>query len=329
MARLVTFDTVWSEIKKEYNPAFLQALMELPGAHVYAFGGIITDLSLGRPWKDLDIRVIWDVPREVQERDVAHALEKHVDIKQKMSFVDGLVFRVKEPSGKDMIIDIGVANNFNVFISDFTSCAIFMDLKTGDIFEMYDNGVRDLEQEVVRMDPKAYSELEKYPFYTLRALKLAAKGSFKIDPEFGQLLKTRGTYVQRAINDLVTYLHENGKDSSGEFYLGNIFGGFKNATRYVSLMEEFGYLRDICQALQAQFGSPNKKIVLEENSSERFKNATSLEESLSLFLSLVAEAISDTPAECFTILAHAFCFDTDRSDGNEFPIDPTKIIFTS
>src|SRR3989344_1337606 len=226
MAPLVFFDNVWSEIKKEYNPAFLKTLMELPGAHIYAFGGIITDLSLGKPWKDLDVRVIWDVPREQQEHDVARVLEQHVDIKQKMSFVDGLVFRVKEPSGKDMIIDIGVANNFNVFISDFTACAIFMDLKTGEIVEMYPNAVHDLENEIVRMDPRVYGELEKYPFYTFRALKLATKGNFRIDSDFGAFLRTRGAYVQRATNELVAYIQENGKDSIAEFYLGNIFGGF-------------------------------------------------------------------------------------------------------
>ena len=149
-------------------------------------------------------------------------------------------------------------------------------------------------------------------------------GSFVI-----KYLKTKGAYVQRAINDLLIYLSENGKDSSGEFFLGNIFGGFKNPARYVSLLEEFGYLKDICQVLRAQFGNPKKQIALENNSSERFKNATSLEESLSLFLSIVAEAISDTPAECFASLAHAFCFDSNRSDGNEFPIDPAKITFIS
>lgn len=328
MARLVSFKTVWAEIRKEYNPAFLEALMRFPGAHVYAFGGIITDLSLGRPWKDLDVRVMLNVPRDVQEREVAHALEQCVDIVQKFEFTDGLVFRIKEPSGKNMIIDIVVANNFNVFISDFTACSIFMDLKTGEIVEMCPNSVHDLEKEIVRMDPRVYGELEKYPFYTLRALKLATKGNFTIDPEFGIFLRTKGTYVQRAMNELVAYIHENGKDSIAEFYLGNIFGGLKsNALRYVGLLEEYDYLREICFALQKQFGTKQRSVDLSSHLAEQFVAMKTLEQSLSLIMSIIARAISNTPTECFVALIHAFAFDTDRSDGNEFVVDSSKIVF--
>ncbi|GEM_PF-4601234 len=330
MARLVSFDTVWTEITKAYNPAFLKALMEIPGARVYAFGGIITDLSLERPWKDLDVRVIWDTPRDVQEREIIRVLEQHVDIVQKFVFVDGLVFRVREPNGKNMIIDIGVANNFGVFISDFTACSIFMDLKTGEIAEMYPNSIHDLEQEIVRMDPKVYGELEKYPFYPLRALKLATKGNFTIDPDFGAFLKTKGAYVQRAMNELTAYIRKNGKDSVAEFYLGNIFGGFKsNASRYAELLEEYGYLREMCLALQEPFGTKQMPVVVPSHLLERFIITETLEQKLSLLVSVIAHSISNTPIECFTALVHAFAFDTDRSDGNEFVVDPTKIVFVS
>ena len=328
MAHLVSFDTVWAEIKKAYNPAFLEELMRIPDAHVYAFGGIITDLSLGKPWKDLDARIIWDVPRDLQEREIAHVLEQHVDIVQKFALVDGLVFRIKEPKGKNMIIDIGVANNFNVFISDFTACAIFMDLKTGEIVEMYPNSVHDLENEVVRMDPRAYGEVEKYPYYPLRALKLATKGNFRIDTEFGKFLKTKSSYPGRAITELIAYLGKNGKDSIGEFYLGSIFGGFKsNSSRYVALLEEYGYLREICRVLQEMFGTRQKPIVLPPHFAEQFTATGALEQNLSLFVSTIARVISDTPDECFKTIAHAFIFDTDRSDGNEFAVDPAKIVF--
>lgn len=328
MAHLVSFDDVWAEIKKAYNPDFLEALMALPGVHVYAFGGIITDLSLGKSWKDLDVRVIWDAPREMQEREIVRVLEPHVNIVEKFVLIDGIVFRVKESRGKDMIIDIGVANNFDVFISDFTACSVFMDLKTGEIVEMYPNSVKDLERQVVRMDPRAYGELDKYPFYPLRALKLATKGDFRIDSEFGAFLKTKGAHVRRAITELIAYLRENGKDSVGEFYLGNIFGGLKsNAVRYVALLEEYGYLREIFQALQEKFGTKDIPIVLLSNLSERFVAASTLEEKLSLFLSIASQTISKTPSECFAKLTHAFAFDTDRSDGNEFVVNPDKISF--
>jgi len=328
MARLVSFDTVWTEITKAYNPAFLKALMGIPGARVYAFGGIITDLSLGRPWKDLDARVIWDVPRSMQEQEIPRVLEQHVDIVQKFSFTDGLVFRVREPSGKNMIIDIGVANNFNVFTSDFTACSIFMDLKTGEIVEMYPNSVHDLEHEIVRMDPRVYGELEKYPFYTFRALKLATKGNFRIDSDFGAFLRTRGAYVQRATNELVAYIQENGKDSIAEFYLGNIFGGFKSgAHQYVELLEEYNFLREMCLVLQEQFGTKSLPISIPSHLAERFAATETLEQRLSLIVSTIARAISDTPAECFKTLVHALAFDTGRSDGNEFVVDPTKVGF--
>jgi len=189
--RIVSLEEIWTEIKKAYNPIFLEKLLEVPGIRIYAFGGIVYDLSLGKQWKDLDIRIIYDVLIEKRNETILNILEKYTDIIQKVEFPGGMVIRVKIPGGKDMIVDVGLANNFEKFRADFKACAIFVDLKTGEIVELSESCVSDLKNKIIRPLDEPHKQLEADPSHLFRALKFAAKTGFVIDPQFENILKEK------------------------------------------------------------------------------------------------------------------------------------------
>lgn len=323
---IVSFEELWVEIKKAYDPTFIEELMELPGAHVYVFGGMVTDLSLGKPWKDLDIRVIWDVSKERQKQDVGGVLARYTHLIQQMEFPGGLVFRVRQSAGKDMVIDVGVANNFEKFRADFTASAIFVDLKTGEIVDLGRTGVDDFRNKTVKTVDDPNSLLDSGARYVFRALKFAAKTGFSIDRDLEKVLRSRKDLAQNAVKDIISHLKGNGKDSVSEWLLSSMFGGLKSdAVEYVALLEQYGFLQEMCIALRDICG--DKQDIEVGNYADLFKNKPSFEDKLSLFLSIIAKAISNSPAQCFESLKKLFAFDTSRSDGNEFPVDPAQMIF--
>lgn len=324
----ISVETIWAEIKEVYNPVFLEKLIEIPGARVYAFGGIVTDPPLGKKWKDLDVRVILDTPPNERDEAVFAVLEKYTNIIQRFTFPDGTVFRVKVPGGKDMIIDIGAANNFDKFRADFRASAIFVDLKTGEVVELRESCVEDFQNGIIRTLDEPRAQLKSEPRIMFRALKFATKTGFSIDPELNQILKQEKVLIKDALDETISHIRKYGKDSIAEYYLGNIFGGFKaNASVYVGLLYQYDFLKEMCLSLQKLCGE-NKNVVVKNNAA-KFKGLTTLEDNLSLFLSTIAKAISDNPSGCFEVLKKIFALDTDRSDGNEFVVDPKKIVFVS
>lgn len=326
---IAPFDQIWSEIKKAYDPTFIEKLLEIENACTYAFGGIVSDLSLGKPWKDLDIRVILDLPQVERDKAVIDVLEKYTNIIQMFEFPEGTVVRVKVDGGKDMIIDVGIANSFEKFRSDFTACSIFVDLKSGEVVEIGNNCVEDFKNKIIKPLDEPSQQLENDPSHLFRALKFAAKTGFIIDPKFEKVLKEKKFLIRKAVENVVLYIRENGKDSISEYFLGNIFGGFKvRADVYVDLLEEYGFLEEMCKVIQNLIeDDKNKEIILEKNIGKLFEDLTVFEEKLSLFLSIIAKVISNNPEACFEKIKHIFAFDISRSDGNEFVVDPEKIRF--
>lgn len=327
-ARIVSVEEIWSEIKKAYNPTFIEKLIEIPDAHVYAFGGIVYDLSLGKQWKDLDLRVILDLPAAQRDQAVGDVLKEYADIIQKFEFPEGTVFRVKVSGGKDMIIDVGAANSLDVFKSDFRACAIFADLGSGEIVETAKDCIKDFENKIIRTldDPEKQVEYDT-SFLLFRALKLAAKSGFTIDPELEAVAKQRKDLIRRAVVEVTTYLRDNGKDSISEYFLGNIFGGLKaHPEVYVRLLEEYGFLEEMCTTIKEVLHiDPERAIVLEGDPAKLFEGLTIFEDKIATFIGIIAKAIGDNPEEVFERVKSAFALDTARSDGNEFVVDPNKV----
>lgn len=325
---IVSFEEIWSEIKKAYDPTFIEKLIAIPNAHVYAFGGIVYDLSLGKQWKDLDLRVILDLPQAERDKAVMDVLTKYTDVVQTFEFPEGTVIRVKVPTGKNMIIDVGAANTFDKFRSDFTACSIFMDLKTGEAVEIGKDCIKDFENKIIKPLDEPRQQLENDPSHLFRALKFSAKTGFVIDPEFAEVLKEKKNLIQKAVTGVTSYLEQNGKDSISEYFLGNLFGGLKaHPDAYVDLLREYGFLEEMGKALQGVVQTQDKEVEFGEGSGQMFEGLTIFEDKLSMFLTILAKAISNEPSYCFEKIKKAFALDTSRSDGNEFVVDPEKIRF--
>lgn len=323
---LISYKTIWKEIRKAYNVSFLEALLEIPDLRVFAFGGIVVDLSLGRPWKDLDIRITYDRPYEERNSTVIKILEKYGCIVQMLDLPGSTVFRVKVPSEKQGLIDVTVSNGLENLRIDSKICAIFIDLKTGEPVELYGSSVEDFRNKIIRSIDNQEEELESNPLYLFRALKLAVKTGFTIDPQFEVLLKKKKTLIQKALDDVISYIRGNGKVSMAENFLGSIFGGLKtDAEAYMNLLYSYGFFEEICRYFNSLCGEAGTVII--ENNAEKFRGLKSFEDKLSLLLSTVAKAISTHPAACFEEMKKAFALDTARSDGNEFVVDPAKITF--
>ena len=77
---LVSLDKVWEEIDAAYDTSFIKELMAISGVDVYCFGGMITDLSLGKKWKDIDLRVVLDKEQEIRDKEILNVLEKYSKI---------------------------------------------------------------------------------------------------------------------------------------------------------------------------------------------------------------------------------------------------------
>ncbi len=329
MAHLVSFDTVWTEITKAYDTTFLKALLKMPGVHVYAFGGIVVDLSLGNQWKDLDLRVIYEERDRSLRKMILDVLKRYTSIVQEFSFPGGVAYRVYAPAEKRTLIDVTVSGDFEGVRIDSKICAIFIDLKSGTVRELYKGSIEDFKNGIIRPINGQIEQIAENPLYLFRALKLAVKTRFAIDVQFEKILRDKRFLIRKAVSDTVSYLRENGKDSIGENFLGSIFGGLRqDAPMYVNLLIDYGFLEEMCEELQ-KLGYGKNNSMKTSFDCEPFKNELVFEEKLSLFLSSIAKSISDSPSVCFESLKKAFAFDTDRSDGNEFVVDPTKIVFVS
>lgn len=327
MAHLVSLETIWTEIKKGYNTEFLEELMRLPGVDVFVFGGIITDLSLGKPWKDIDVRVTYDAPETERDEKILAVLRKYATIVQKLPLKGANVYRVRVPGGKNTLVDVTVSNNLGGIRLDTKVTAICINLKSGEVFELYKSCIEDLENEVIRPIDGQEEELEARPIYLFRTLKLAVKTGFSIDPQLEKILCAKKYLTKDAVAGVISYLKTNGKDSIAENLLGGLFGGFKtDARKYIEYLNKYGLYEEMCKSLQELLYN-TKELRYITCDSELFKNADSLEEKLSLFLSSIARSIGDNPVECFNKIKSIFVLDTNRSDGNEFVVDPTKIVY--
>lgn len=329
---LVPLETIWSEIRKAHDPVFLEHLLQTDGARVFAFGGIVRDTSLGKPWKDLDLKVVWPVSYDERKRVIEQTLKETATMLQTVEFreSDGIVFRITSPREKQTVIDVSVTGAVEHFPPDFKACALFVDLQSGEVVELGPSCLKDFENGAVRPLNDDYEQaLEQEPHLLFRAVKLAAQTGWTIDPQFAEAIRRKKHLIRKAISHVLDYLKQNGKDSFGEYNLGNIFGGLKsNPVRYVQLFSEHGLLEESCRALQEAVCNEHNELKPVQMEAS-LADAKTIEEKVSLFLSSIAKSISNNPSVCFESLKKAFALDTDRSDGNEFPIDPTKINFVA
>lgn len=326
----VSLEDMWRELRSAYDMTFVEELMRLPSARVYAFGGTVRDILANKPWKDLDLRITLPGPKEERNPIVEEIVRRHGDVILKLFFSDGecFVLRSRFPGKKQMVADIQVVESLEATPGDFTISSLLIDLATGELHQQSSTGFDDFQKKLVRPMAGANVFTAEYPSVILRALKVACHTGFDLEPQFEKLIRTRPERVTEHIEQDLPYIQKNGKDSYAETKLGNIFSGLKtDPQRYVSFINELGLYASLCQGFASVV--PNRKTTLSPVGFDvhKYRKELALEEKISLFLSDISRSMSNQPGDCFEALKKALALDTIRADGNEFVVNPTKIVF--
>src|SRR6516225_2507907 len=193
--------------RRDVDPDALKVLYRLKeGQHIaYLVGGSVRDLLLGRKPKDFDVgtsahpyqvkklfRNCWIIGRRFR---LAH-------VRFGAKVIEVATFRRQVEPGEEVVQDgvpapdrstpegehlIHHDNTFgtpeqDAFRRDFTINALFYDISTFSVID-YVNGLDDLRARIVRSIGNPDVRLREDPVRMLRALALAARLDFKIDPQ--------------------------------------------------------------------------------------------------------------------------------------------------
>lgn len=287
-------------------------------------------MLLGNPWKDLDLRVIHPGTKEERNSLVEEICSKHGKIILKLSFSDDecFVLRTRFPGKKQIVTDIQVVSSFESTPGDFTISSLLMDLATGKIHQQQATGFDDLQNKLIRpVAGDRVFEVEA-PYITLRALKLACQTGFDLEANFERNIRSNTEKVTEHINEEIAYIKEHGKDSWAETRLGNIFNGLKtDPKRYTTLINDLGLYPALCRGFGSVLAHPKSVRESDTFDTTAFTAELPFEKRISLFLSQIIRSISNHPEKSFAIIKKALALDASRADGNEFVIDPERIVY--
>ncbi|MCX7894075.1 MAG: polynucleotide adenylyltransferase PcnB [Burkholderiales bacterium] len=166
-------------------------ILQSHGFHAYVVGGAVRDLMLGVVPKD------FDVATDASPEDVHRLVRRSRLIGRRFKLVHALfgdeivevsTFRAAAPGEVDE--ETGRVLRDNVYGNrqqdaarrDFTVNALYYDPATQTVLD-YHRGVRDLKRKVIRIIGDARARFREDPVRMLRAVRLAAKLGFTIDPK--------------------------------------------------------------------------------------------------------------------------------------------------
>ncbi len=204
--------------RREIDPDALKVLYRLKDANYIAYlvGGSVRDLLLGRRPKDFDIgtsahpyqvkrlfRNCWIIGRRFRLAHVkfgTKVIEVATFRRQVSPSADGAGEPLPEAGERDLLIHHD--NTFgtpeeDAFRRDFTINALFYDIATFSIID-YVGGLRDLKERVVRSIGDPAERFQEDPVRMLRAVALAARLDFAIDPPVAEAIRACGAEIARS-----------------------------------------------------------------------------------------------------------------------------------
>jgi poly(A) polymerase len=208
--------------RRDIDPDGLRVLYRLREAeHVaYLVGGSVRDLLIGRRPKDFDIgtsahpqqvkklfRNCWIIGRRFR---LAH-------VKFGTKIIEVATFRRQLAAGEEVVADgvpapdpttpdgrrlIHHDNTFgtpeeDAFRRDFTINALFYDIATFSVID-YVGGLDDLVTRVVRSIGDPETRIKEDPVRMLRAVALASRLDFTLDPPLAQAIRTHRSEIARS-----------------------------------------------------------------------------------------------------------------------------------
>ena len=198
----LTFD-ISREMKKNVSPFLLSLLMEIGnfadkrGERVYAVGGFVRDLLMGRASLDVDIVVEGDGPEFAKEfaKEKGVGLKSHPEFKTATLFIDGISIdmataRTEYYENPGALPRVESSNlRKDLYRRDFTINAMAIALNPNDFGTLIDffGGRKDLRDGVIRV-LHSMSFVED-PTRILRALRYAARFKYRLQDKTEMLLK--------------------------------------------------------------------------------------------------------------------------------------------
>lgn len=272
-----------NKFKKKYNLAFLDDLKKNPEIEIYVFGGAIRDIILGRPWKEIDLRIVYNRERDEREAEVERLLEAYnLEGKTRIDNQNLTVYRfLPAGSNTDVPIDLSLVPTIKDNLPDFTINSIFYDLKSEKIVDSYD-GQKDLANKIIRTVKDPNIQFKDEPHMIFRALKFSCQLDFDIEPQTLAAIKENSSEVQNTFN----FIKDNKEGIFVELFLGNIFKGLKdNPLRYFGYLNQTGLFNEFIQfySSASSLSAMNDRII-------EVKDLGSYEKNISYLFSEVIRA---------------------------------------
>ncbi|MFD2582036.1 CCA tRNA nucleotidyltransferase [Pedobacter vanadiisoli] len=217
------------------NPIFktLSAIADKNNTEAYVIGGFVRDLFLNRPSKDIDVVVVGSgieyaeaVGRKLNTKvavfkNFGTANIKYQDLE--VEFVGARKESYRSDSRKPIVEDGTLEDD--QLRRDFTINALAINLNAEHFGELLDpfDGVKDLENKLIRtpLDPEI--TFSDDPLRMMRAIRFASQLNFDIDPAALQAIKTQkqriGIVSKERITDELNKIILSKKPSVGFKYL--------------------------------------------------------------------------------------------------------------
>lgn len=257
--------------RKNISKNAVKVLYQLHQAGYQAFlvGGGIRDTLLGLKPKDFDVATNAS-PEEVRQlfrncRLIGRRfLLAHVHFGQEI--IEVATFRKQHDASGDGVIENGCIIRDNVYGTidedacrrDFTINALYYDISDFSLLD-YADGLADLQAKMIRLIGNPDDRYQEDPVRMLRAVRLAAKLGFEIEPE-----------TAKAIHKYSHLLEKTHAARLYEEVLKMFLGGYAHPS-FLKL-REFGLFKFLFPETEACFDDPTALILVEQalkNTDER------------------------------------------------------------
>jgi len=198
------------------NPIFktLSAIADKNNTEAYVIGGFVRDLFLNRPSKDIDVVVVGSgiayaeaVGKKLNSKvaifkNFGTANIKYQDLE--VEFVGARKESYRSDSRKPIVEDGSLEDD--QLRRDLTINALAINLNANHFGELLDpfNGVKDLENKLIRtpLDPEV--TFSDDPLRMMRAIRFAAQLNFDIDPAALNAIKTQKKRISIVSKERIT-----------------------------------------------------------------------------------------------------------------------------
>ncbi len=312
---------IFNLLSQKYETAFFSRLAKNQKLGIFIYGGLVRSLVLGRPWKDVDLRIIIDADWEEREQVMEAVLDGQGDmeLKRRFEFENFTLYRFLPQGCIGRPLDITLSNRMDVAPSDYTINSVFVNLRTGEIHDPH-HGLNDLENKVVRAIKEPQQLLIDEPWAPFRAIKSACQLGFSIDSELLANFKANINCIRQPLH----YICQNHGDLWAETQLANLFSGLgANPEIYYRLCEKLGIFPEIIAYFSERLQlSPAHHYIYGHS---QFIRGMPLEQLISTMLSAIARAIAPEQAErIFERIVTDMALDQAKAYG-EIDILPTEI----